>query len=85
MKGHRVKLRPCGDITKTWSEELKPGTANMHWERVNENMGTKPNLNPSSISDFITLSLILSLFSPFFFPFYGLVPRYPFHVPGSTF
>ena len=25
------------------------------------------------------------LFSPFFFPFYGLVPRYPFHVPGSTF
>lgn len=83
MKGHRVKLRPCGNVTKTWSEELKLGTANMHWERVNENMGTKPNLNPSIISDFITLSLIFSPFFPLLFPF--LWARSPLPVSRSRF
>ena len=75
MKGHRVKLRPCADVAKTWSEELKLGTANMHWERVNEKMGTKPNLNLSSISDFVTHSLIFfPLSAPSFSLFVGLFP-----------
>ena len=48
-------------------------------------MGTKPNLDPSSISYFITHCLIFSLFPPFIFPLYGLVSRSPFPVPRSRF
>lgn len=40
--------------------------------------GTKPNLNTSSISNFITHSLILS-------PWFSLFRRSLFYVPGSTF
>lgn len=49
-------------------------------------MGIKSNLNSSSISDFITHSLIFSSFPPSFPLFMGSFPvsRSPFHVPLFT-
>ena len=50
------------------------GAGNEHRERENEKLETKPNLKPSSISNFI-------LFPVFILPFTLLVPRSPFPVP----